>query len=192
MALATHISSVASKLYLCMRRSWGKEQKPTGLSMQRRAEQGKQRQGRVPVGSHIPASLHHCLLLAASQAPCVSCPGSSLPLGARLLQTCSLLSTASDYSTSYWSWAQGLRLCPGLSSSVACRYKPPYCPANSAKCAPGGSSLVTVQHDVENSAWGPTHRQGCTSIHTVLHSVQTSLPVHLELFLGRKRERAYI
>lgn len=70
-----------------------------------------------------------------------------------------------------------------LSSSVACRHRLPSCPANSAKCAPGSGSLVTVQQDVENSARGPAHRQSCSRIHTVLHGAQASLPVHLELLL---------
>lgn len=69
---------------------------------------------------------------------------------------------------------------------MACRHRLPCCPANSAECAPGGGSLVTVQHDVENSAGGPAHRQGCTGIHAVLHGAQASLPVHPELLLGRK------
>lgn len=69
---------------------------------------------------------------------------------------------------------------------MAGRHVLPYYLANSAKCTPGGGSLVTVQHDVEHSTGGPTHRQGCAGIHMVLHSVQASLPVHLELLLERK------
>ena len=79
-----------------------------------------------------------------------------------------------------------LELGLGLSSSVADRHKLPHCPAPSAECAPWGGGLVTVQQDVEHSAGGPAHRQGCTGIHTVLHSAQASLPVHLELLLRRK------
>lgn len=74
----------------------------------------------------------------------------------------------------------------GLSSSVAYRHKPLYCPANSAERAPWSGGLVTVQQDVKHSAGGPAHRQGCTGIHAVLHSAQASLPVHLELLLRRK------
>lgn len=81
-----------------------------------------------------------------------------------------------------------LELGLGLSSSVADRHKLPHCPAPSAECAPWGGGLVTVQQDVEHSAGGPAHRQGCTGIHTVLHSAQASLPVHLELLLFLSRD----
>lgn len=77
---------------------------------------------------------------------------------------------------------------PGLGSSMANRAQASFCPANSAKCAPGGGSLVTVQHDVENSAGGSAHRQGGSGIHMVLHSAQASLPVHLELLLFLSRD----
>ena len=107
MALATHISGLAVQ---------EKEQDLADLSTQRRVGQGKQ-EGRVESLSWKPCpSLSPSLFIAGSVPGTlrVSSPGSSLPLGAGLLQTRGLLSTDSGHSTSYWSWAQGLRLCPGL------------------------------------------------------------------------------
>lgn len=85
MALATHVSSLASKSCICTRWSWGKEQKPTDLGMQTRAEQGKQRQAESSSWESYP-SLSPSLFIASSMpGTCVSCPDLSLPLGVGLL-----------------------------------------------------------------------------------------------------------
>lgn len=73
-----------------------------------------------------------------------------------------------------------------MSSTEVWKHRLPYCSASSAKYAPWGGCLVTIQHDVEDSAGGPSYRQRCAGIHPVLHSVQAALTVHLELFLGRR------
>lgn len=82
---------------------------PHGLSARGQVEQGKQEGGgRSQVGA--ASSLSVSLFIASSVSGAQGCVPSRLQPA--LGEPGGLLSAASGPSTSYWSWAPGLRLCP--------------------------------------------------------------------------------
>lgn len=57
----------------------------------------------------------------------------------------------------------------------------------SAKRAPRGLARVTVQQDIKDGARGSCHIQSCPRLDSVPHVVQTSLSIHLKLFLRKRK-----
>lgn len=126
-ALATRISGLASKLSLCSRWSRGRSNKIPGPSAQRRAEHSKQ-EGSVQSPSQVLllASLHHRLLLAASQAPyvfSVLTQACLWGLGYCQHMACCLLLQATSHPVGAGPGVRGS--VPGLGSSMANRHRLP-------------------------------------------------------------------